>query len=63
MTMKYALLNNLKEKSGSSVQPILNRMYTNMKPPTFHRLNKFTAGFQNLVDAYGVASYREVNPG
>jgi len=50
------------ERSGSSVPPILNRMTTREVPPTFHRTNKFTVGFQNLVDAYGVAAYREVNP-
>lgn len=50
------------ERSGSSVPSILNRMNTKQEPPTYNRTNKFTAVFQNIVDAYGVASYREVNP-
>ena len=52
----------MQERSGSSVPPILNRMMTREIPPTYNRTNKFTSGFQNLVDAYGVATYREVNP-
>ena len=42
--------------------PILNRMETFEDPPTYNRTNKFTHAFQNLIDAYGVANYREVNP-
>ncbi|XP_021921389.1 V-type proton ATPase 116 kDa subunit a isoform X1 [Zootermopsis nevadensis] len=50
------------ERSGSSVPPILNRMESFEDPPTYNRTNKFTYGFQVLIDAYGVATYREVNP-
>ena len=43
--------------------PIMTEVETKADPPTFNRTNKFTAGFQNIVDAYGVGSYREINPG
>uniref|UniRef100_A0A8C9G672 V-type proton ATPase subunit a n=1 Tax=Pavo cristatus TaxID=9049 RepID=A0A8C9G672_PAVCR len=50
------------ERSGSTITPILTTIHTRMAPPTFNRTNKFTAGFQNIVDAYGVGNYREMNP-
>ncbi|XP_049677586.1 V-type proton ATPase 116 kDa subunit a 4 isoform X2 [Accipiter gentilis] len=50
------------ERSGSTITPILTAIHTRMAPPTFNRTNKFTAGFQNIVDAYGVGNYREMNP-
>ncbi|GES78304.1 V-type ATPase, V0 complex, 116kDa subunit family [Rhizophagus clarus] len=51
------------EESGTTVPTILHELRTSKEPPTYHRLNKFTSGFQEIVDAYGVAKYREVNPG
>lgn len=47
---------------GSTIQSFLNLISTAENPPTFNRTNKFTRGFQNLIDAYGIASYREANP-
>lgn len=32
------------------------------EPPTYFRTNDFIAPFQNIVDTYGVPSYKEVNP-
>ncbi|CAG9794994.1 unnamed protein product [Diatraea saccharalis] len=48
--------------SGSPIPSILHQVPTRETPPTFNRTNKFTKGFQNLIDSYGIASYREVNP-
>jgi len=48
--------------AGSTIPPTIEKVPTNEQHPTFNRTNKYTAGFQNLVDAYGVNTYREVNP-
>ena len=58
----HTLTHTVQERSGSSVPCILNRMRTTLKPPTYFRTNEFTGSFQAIVDAYGVATYREVNP-
>ncbi|XP_016768513.1 V-type proton ATPase 116 kDa subunit a isoform X2 [Apis mellifera] len=62
LTIVRDCLNEGSRLCGSSIPSFLNVIYTNENPPTFNRTNKFTRGFQNLIDAYGVASYREANP-
>ena len=46
------------DKSGSPIKPTLEKIPTTEAHPTYHRTNKYTSGFQNLVDSYGVNSYR-----
>uniref|UniRef100_A0AAY4CGF0 V-type proton ATPase subunit a n=1 Tax=Denticeps clupeoides TaxID=299321 RepID=A0AAY4CGF0_9TELE len=55
-------LEDCSRKSGATVPSFVNRIPSSDIPPTLIRTNKFTSGFQNIVDAYGVGSYREVNP-
>jgi len=63
ITAVQLALRRATDSSGTSVPPILHEMRNAKDPPTFHRTNKFTAGFQGIIDAYGVASYEEINPG
>jgi len=51
------------ESSGALVPSILSVVKAHEEPPTYFRTNKFTASFQSIIDAYGIAHYREVNPG
>ena len=51
-----------KKKIDPNFQTILNYIPTKEPPPTYHKTNKVTSGFQALVNAYGIPNYREINP-
>ncbi|KNE58695.1 hypothetical protein AMAG_04249 [Allomyces macrogynus ATCC 38327] len=52
-----------REAARGMMPTVLNVVPTAREPPTYHKANKFTAGFQAIIDAYGIARYREINPG
>jgi V-type H+-transporting ATPase subunit a len=56
-------LRSVMERTGSTIPPILNEITTTKAPPSAQMTNKVTAGFQLIVDQYGVCKYGEVNPG
>lgn len=45
------------QKSGATVQTVINIVKTHETPPTYFKTNKLTAGFQAIVDAYGVCAH------
>jgi len=55
-------LRKARDRSGALVPSILSIIKPTEEPPTYFKVNKFTRAFQNIVDAYGVARYREINP-
>lgn len=55
-------LQDVNNRAGLSVPSIINVIHTNKTPPTYLKTNKFTEAFQTIVNAYGTATYREVNP-
>lgn len=56
-------LQDVNDRAGLTVPTIVNQIKTTKTPPTYNKTNKFTMGFQTIIDAYGTAKYQEVNPG
>ncbi|KAH0018156.1 V0/A0 complex, 116-kDa subunit of ATPase, partial [Aureobasidium melanogenum] len=56
-------LQDVNDRAGLSVPTIVNTIKTSKTPPTYNKTNRFTLGFQTIIDAYGTAKYTEVNPG
>ncbi|KJX94954.1 vacuolar ATP synthase 98 kda subunit like protein [Zymoseptoria brevis] len=56
-------LQDVNDRAGLTVPTIVNQIKTSKAPPTYNKTNKFTLGFQTIIDAYGTAKYTEVNPG
>lgn len=50
------------EVSSAQTGTILEPMPPEGPPPTYFKTNRFTEGYQAIVDAYGIGRYREVNP-
>ncbi|KOS20643.1 V-type proton ATPase subunit a [Escovopsis weberi] len=62
MALIRSTLQDVTSRAGLSVPSIVNEIRTSKKPPTYLKTNKFTEGFQTIVNAYGTATYQEVNP-
>jgi hypothetical protein len=52
------MLTPAQDRSGAQVPSVMNVIKTKETPPTHFKVNKFTSGFQDLVNAYGIAHYK-----
>ncbi|MEW5316803.1 MAG: hypothetical protein WDW38_008153 [Sanguina aurantia] len=48
--------------SSTQLNAVMQPLPCEDQPPTYYQVNKFTSSFQAIVESYGVAKYREVNP-
>jgi V-type H+-transporting ATPase subunit a len=49
--------------SHAEAPTLLTKSKSQVNPPTFFDTNKYISIFQGIVDSYGIARYKEVNPG
>ncbi|KAK2779919.1 H(+)-transporting V0 sector ATPase subunit a [Onygenales sp. PD_12] len=63
LSLIKATLQDVNDRAGLSVPTIVNQIRTNKTPPTYIKTNRFTEGFQTIINAYGTSKYGEVNPG
>ncbi|KAI4749414.1 V0/A0 complex, 116-kDa subunit of ATPase [Aureobasidium sp. EXF-12298] len=63
LALVKSTLQDVNDRAGLSVPTIVNTIKTSKTPPTYNKTNRFTLGFQTIIDAYGTAKYTEVNPG
>jgi len=49
-------------RSGALAKTVLQVVDTVDTPPTYYKTNVFTENFQAIIDSYGIARYREINP-
>ncbi|WIA14247.1 hypothetical protein OEZ85_002783 [Tetradesmus obliquus] len=58
----HEALRQAAQASSTQVSTVLQPLMTADPPPTYFKTDMFTTCFQAIVDAYGIARYREVNP-
>ena len=58
----YSKIGDIKEDRNITGPQIWERKNHSVPPPTYFRLNAFTAAFQEITNTYGVPWYKEVNP-
>eukprot|EP01134_Creolimax_fragrantissima_P005555 CFRG5555T1 len=59
----HSALHRAVERKGGGVPAIVKRIATTEPAPTWILTNKFTKAYQVIMDAYGVPTYGEQNPG
>eukprot|EP01094_Clydonella_sp_ATCC50884_P023611 TRINITY_DN570_c1_g1_i1.p1 TRINITY_DN570_c1_g1~~TRINITY_DN570_c1_g1_i1.p1 ORF type:complete len:834 (-),score=357.09 TRINITY_DN570_c1_g1_i1:154-2655(-) len=50
------------ERSGAEIPSIAQPKASTLTMPTYFKTNKYTEVFQDIIDAYGIARYTEINP-
>ena len=49
-------------ESNADVPTVFQQLRTTALPPTYFKTNKWTNAFQEIINSYGIATYREPNP-